>query len=124
MPYYESSRVTLFAAETIARASFVKLEADGLKVCGAADTPIGFTELGAQDAGEHVCVRLINSQGTFEARSTGSIAIGSLVMLAEGGAVAPHSDGAGGQWRFSPDRAHFRPLRCRRGVTRGQHAYY
>ena len=39
MPYYESSRVTLIAAEAIARASFVKLEADGLKVCGAADTP-------------------------------------------------------------------------------------
>lgn len=94
MPYYESSRVTLIAADAIARASFVKLEADGLKACGAADTPIGFTELGAQNAGEHVCVRLINSQGTFEARSTGSIAIGSLVMLAEGGAVAPHSDGA------------------------------
>jgi len=87
MPYYESSRVTLIAAEAIARASFVKLEADGLKACGAADTPIGFTELGAQNAGEHVCVRLINSQGTFEARSTGSIAIGSLVMLAEGGAA-------------------------------------
>ena len=84
MPYYESSRVTLIAAEAIARASFVKLEADGLKACGAADTPIGFTELGAQNAGEHVC----------------------------------------GQWRFSPDRAHFRPLRCRRGVTRGHHAYY
>ena len=94
MPYYESSRVTLIAAEAIARASFVKLEADGLKACGAADTPIGVTELGAQNAGEHVCVRLINSQGTFEARSTGSIATGSLVMLAEGGAVAPHSDGA------------------------------
>ena len=39
-------------------------------------------------------MRLINSQGTFEARSAGSIATGSLVMLAEGGAVAPHSDGA------------------------------
>lgn len=94
MPYYESSRITLIAGEAIARASFVKLDADGLKVCGAADTPVGFTELGAQTAGEQVSVRLMNSQGTFEARSAGSIAIGSLVMPAEGGAVAPHSGGA------------------------------
>lgn len=94
MPYHESSRITLIAAAPIARASLVKLESGGLKVCGADGTPVGFTELGAAAAGDHVSVRLMNAQGTFECRAAGSITPGALLMPAADGAVAAHSGGA------------------------------
>lgn len=94
MPYHESSRITLIAAAPIARASLVKLESGGLKVCGADGTPVGFTELGAAAAGDHVSVRLMNAQGTFECRAAGSITPGALLMPAADGAVAVHSGGA------------------------------
>lgn len=94
MPYYESSRVTLPAAEAIARASLVTLSRDGLKPCGAADIPVGFTELGAAAAGDAVSVRLVNAPGTFECRAADSITAGALVKPAEGGAVSAHTEGA------------------------------
>ena len=94
MPYYESSRVTLTAAEAIARASLVTLSRDGLKPCGATDTPVGFTELGAAAAGDAVSVRLVNAPGTFECRAAGSIAAGGLVGPAGDGAVSAHTPGA------------------------------
>lgn len=110
MPYHESSRITLIAAAPIARASLVKLESGGLKVCGADGTPVGFTELGAAAAGDHVSVRLMNAQGTFECRAAGSITPGALLMPAADGAVAPTA-AARSSWAWPcPPRA--RMKRC------------
>ena len=58
MSYHESTRKTFAAGAAIAHQSVVKLGAVGVEACGADDTPLGFVEIGAREAGELVSVRL------------------------------------------------------------------
>lgn len=94
MRYHETSRITLIAAAPIARASLVRLDADGLRPCDADASPVGFAELGATAAGDQVSVRLMNATGTFACRAAGSITPGALLMPAADGTVAAHSGNA------------------------------
>ena len=94
MSYHESSRKTFAAGAAIAHQSVVKLGAVGVEACGADDTPLGFVEIGAREAGELVSVRLINTTGTVEVRAGGSIAAGALVSPGAGGYVVAQSGAA------------------------------
>lgn len=94
MSYHESSRKTFAAGAAIAHQSVVKLGAVGVEACGADDTPLGFVEIGAREAGELVSVRLINTPGTVEVRAGGSIAAGALVSPGTDGTVVAQSGAA------------------------------
>ena len=94
MPYHENSRKTFVAAGPIPQDSLVKLSAAGLDVCGAGEVPVGVTEVGAREAGEHVGVRLLNTPGTLEVACGATVALGQLLSSGEAGAVEPHSGSA------------------------------
>ena len=94
MSYHESSRKTFAAGAAIAHQSVVKLGAVGVEACGADDTPLGFVEIGAREAGELVSVRLINTTGTVEVRAGGNIPAGALVSPGADGAVVAQSGSA------------------------------
>lgn len=94
MSYHESSRKTFTAGAAIAHQSVVKLGAAGVEACGTDDTPLGFVEIGAREAGELVSVRLINTPGTVEVRAGGSIAAGALVSPGADGTVVAQSGAA------------------------------
>ena len=82
------------AAGPIPQDSLVKLSAAGLDVCGAGEVPVGVTEVGAREAGEHVGVRLLNTPGTLEVACGATVALGQLLSSGEAGAVVPHSGSA------------------------------
>lgn len=94
MPYHENSRKTFVAAGPIPQDSLVKLSVAGLDVCGAGEVPVGVTEVGAREAGEHVGVRLLNTPGTLEVACGATVTLGQLLSSGEAGAVVPHSGSA------------------------------
>ena len=94
MPDHENSRKTFVAAGPIPQDSLVKLTAAGLDVCGAGEVPVGVTEVGAREAGEHVGVRLLNTPGTVVVACGATVTLGQLLSSGESGAVVPHSGGA------------------------------
>jgi len=95
MAYRNTSRLTYPASETLEAYRLVTLLPTGqIAYNDAATKPLGATECPAQETGQRIGVRLLNTEGTVEIEASGTVVLGDDVIAAQDGKVAKAS-GAG-----------------------------
>ncbi len=87
MAYVNQSRRTFVAGAAIDAYRLVTLDTGKLAANAADDVPLGVLEYPALEDGQHVSVRLLNTEGTIEVMATGAVAVGGDVQADAGGTV-------------------------------------